>query len=140
VATKAAKAASSRRYYEKNREKVLARSRAFYEKNRDRVLETGDMSSVRAKAKELSEVRKDLVRARIRELKSLPCVDCKQCFPYFVMHFDHINDDKSFGISWAVHAGYSWRRISAEIAKCEVVCANCHAVRTFSRGQYESLE
>jgi len=31
----------------------------------------------------------------------------------------------------------SWEKIEAEIAKCEVVCANCHAIRSASRGWHK---
>jgi hypothetical protein len=32
-----------------------------------------------------------------------------------------------------IHDGFSWAAIKKEIAKCEVVCANCHRVRTHIR-------
>jgi len=49
------------------------------------------------------------------------------------MHFDHRPGEiKEFEIGFAVR-GYSRRRILAEIAKCDLVCANCHAVRTYRR-------
>ncbi len=34
---------------------------------------------------------------------------------------------KEVMVSDAVRRGWSRRRIEAEIAKCEVLCANCHA-------------
>jgi tartrate dehydratase alpha subunit/fumarate hydratase class I-like protein len=49
------------------------------------------------------------------------------------MQFDHIRVDKDFnlGNAWAV--GYSVEVIQREIAKTQVVCANCHAERTHQR-------
>lgn len=48
------------------------------------------------------------------------------------MQFDHLGD-KLFTISNA--GATSVERLLAEIAKCEVVCANCHAERTYQRTQ-----
>jgi hypothetical protein len=49
------------------------------------------------------------------------------------MQFDHRpGEGKSFDVASAVR-GYSRKRILAEIAKCDLVCANCHAVRTYRR-------
>ena len=66
---------------------------------------------------------------RVREAKEKPCTDCKIQYPHYVMQFDHLGD-KNFNIS-KLHR--SWAAIQAEIKKCEVVCANCHAVRTYKR-------
>lgn len=46
------------------------------------------------------------------------------------MDFDHLLD-KFKNVSRMT--AYKWDRIEAEIAKCELVCANCHRVRTFAR-------
>jgi hypothetical protein len=32
-----------------------------------------------------------------------------------------------------IHDGFSWAAIKKEISKCEVVCANCHRIRTHKR-------
>ena len=48
-----------------------------------------------------------------------------------VLEFDHLRD-KSFAIGTAL-TRYGWDKILAEIAKCEVVCANCHRRRTARR-------
>lgn len=60
------------------------------------------------------------------------CVDCGLYWPSYVMQFDHIGDDKLFTIGSA-YTSVSRQRLWAEIAKCELVCANCHAVRTHRR-------
>lgn len=70
----------------------------------------------------------------IRDIKSVtPCADCGVQYPYYVMQFDHIGDDKVVNVADSVARCWSRARIQAEIDKCELVCANCHAVRTFSR-------
>lgn len=70
----------------------------------------------------------------VRALKEAsPCRDCGMKYPYYVMDFDHINeDDKLNDINYLSSTG----RIGAlkkEILKCELVCANCHRIRTHSR-------
>jgi hypothetical protein len=45
------------------------------------------------------------------------------------------SDGKEFGIADAMRKSMSLRRVMAEIAKCELVCANCHRIRTYLRAQ-----
>lgn len=62
------------------------------------------------------------------------CVDCglKINHPE-VYDFDHLPGvEKSHAVSSLVAKG-DRELIDAEIAKCEVVCANCHRIRTASR-------
>lgn len=67
------------------------------------------------------------------EIKSEPCTDCKQTFPPCCMDFDHVRGEKSHTIGYMVRQEYSIERIKEEIAKCELVCANCHRIRTRDR-------
>lgn len=64
-----------------------------------------------------------------------PCKDCRVNYPYYVMDFDQIDGVKKLGIiSYYSRTG----RIGAlkeEMLKCEIVCANCHRVRTHTRLQ-----
>ena len=46
------------------------------------------------------------------------------------VQFDHVRGEKSENVGNLVAGGYPWSRIEAEIAKCEVRCANCHWRRT----------
>lgn len=57
-------------------------------------------------------------------LASHPCVDCGESDPV-VLEFDH-RGDKLFNISSAFFAAISVDRLAAEVAKCDVRCANCH--------------
>jgi hypothetical protein len=59
------------------------------------------------------------------------CADCGFS-DHRALDFDHLGD-KSFGISEMVKDGMSWSSIMAEARKCEVVCANCHRIRTHER-------
>lgn len=61
-------------------------------------------------------------------------MDCGGRFHFSAMHFDHLPEyEKVEQISRLANSNTSYARIDAEIAKCELVCANCHAVRTFNR-------
>ncbi len=72
-------------------------------------------------------------RAIIDELKSKPCADCQETYPPYCMDFDHLGD-KEFNIGSGNKISIT--ALMAEIEKCEVVCANCHRMRTHERGQY----
>ena len=60
------------------------------------------------------------------------CVDCGYNTHPEVLQFDHL-EDKTFGISSNRNLAKS--RILEEIKKCQVVCANCHIVRTTNRAR-----
>jgi hypothetical protein len=64
------------------------------------------------------------------------CPDCGGKFHSVAMDFDHVSGAKVQHISRMVSQPhhYSWDALLAEIAKCEIVCANCHRVRTHERG------
>ena len=59
-----------------------------------------------------------------------PCADCGESDP-LVLEFDHLGD-KLFTIGDNLR-DRSWQSLLDEIAKCEVVCANCHRRRTARR-------
>ncbi len=68
----------------------------------------------------------------IRQAKDVPCADCGGRFEAEVMDFDHVRGEKSFNIGSA-RGSVGPDRLRAEIAKCEVVCAACHRLRTMRR-------
>lgn len=69
----------------------------------------------------------------VNGLKNKPCKDCQGWFEPYQMDFDHISDNKACNVSQMVAMGYSLEKILVEIAKCELVCANCHRKRTSLR-------
>lgn len=69
----------------------------------------------------------------INELKSVPCLDCNRTFIPFAMDFDHVRGVKIDDISVMVRNCVTMNVLIAEIAKCEIVCAVCHRIRTYNR-------
>lgn len=70
----------------------------------------------------------------VNYLKQNPCKDCGED-DFIVLEFDHLKD-KDFNLADAGRSGYSLERIKKEIAKCDVVCANCHRRRTAKQFNY----
>jgi len=67
------------------------------------------------------------------QLRSVPCADCGGTFAPCAMDFDHRDaTSKVAGVTRMVGRA-SLERILAEVAKCDIVCANCHRLRTFER-------
>lgn len=46
---------------------------------------------------------------------------------------DHVRGDKVGNVSWLMNRSQGRDKVLAEIAKCDLVCANCHRIRTFER-------
>jgi hypothetical protein len=70
----------------------------------------------------------------LRELRRRPCIDCGVTFAPWVMHFDHRDPNaKSFALTTGRALLMSRAKLLEEIAKCDIVCANCHAVRTYAQ-------
>jgi hypothetical protein len=70
-------------------------------------------------------------------LAEATCVDCNEGEP-LVLQFDH-RDGKSLDIATLAGTGCRQQRLTEELAKCEVRCANCHRRRTaISLGWFRS--
>ena len=84
--------------------------------------------------------RKDAQRKRNQRfildyLKEHPCVDCG-ISDTVVLEFDHLRD-KANAVTVMARRGFSIENLQDEISKCEIVCANCHKRRTYTRsGSY----
>lgn len=72
-------------------------------------------------------------RSLLNEIKlESGCVDCGYDAHPAALDFDHLPDkEKLFGLGSALTRKLS--AVLAEIDKCEVVCANCHRIRTHTR-------
>ncbi len=107
----------NRLYVQRNKEKINERRRKTYQINKGKFIKK-------------DRERKYSGTEFIRKLKDAPCTDCGIKYPYYVMHFDH-RDPKLKRRSLAVMSTYSKETIMTEVAKCDLVCANCHAKRTY---------
>ena len=66
----------------------------------------------------------------IRIAKDVPCADCGNRYPYYVMDLDHLDPSTKLGTVTQM-ARHGVKKTKEEIAKCEAVCSNCHRERTF---------
>lgn len=101
-------------FYANHREKIIA---AQYEKNK--------------KTRERNQ------KFIIAYKKNHPCADCGHTHHFSCMEFDHQKHRgaKREAISVLVNNMASLKTLMAEIEKCDLVCANCHRVRTWKRLQ-----
>jgi hypothetical protein len=105
----------------KDKEKQKAAQKAWYESNKELTIKRSNSSR---------EKRKVIVRT-IKE--SSPCQDCGVSYPYYVMQFDHVGVDQKVANVNVLLSSSSLQSALDEIEKCELVCANCHATRTWKR-------
>lgn len=75
--------------------------------------------------------------ALLNELRDVPCEDCRTRFPPCVMQFDHRDPStKNYEVTRIIARARSV--ILAEVAKCDIVCVNCHRKRTYQRRMAEA--
>jgi AcrR family transcriptional regulator len=95
--------------------------------------ERGDTHRRQSSAARL--VRQQARRAQVLDhLRHHRCVDCGEADPV-VLEFDHL-DEKTASVSVLISQAATREAVEAEIARCEVVCANCHRRRTAMRGRW----
>ena len=76
------------------------------------------------------KARREMKRLWLRNyLADNPCIDCGESDP-IVLEFDH-QGDKSFTIGAVASVSPAFNRLIAEVAKCQVRCANCHRKKTY---------
>lgn len=78
--------------------------------------------------------------AWLRSLKAgRPCHDCGRIFAPEAMQWDHLPGAVKLG-DVSTLRGRSKQEILDEITKCELVCTNCHILRTFTRAGWKLRE
>ena len=100
-----------------------------------RLLSTEEVERKREYMRAYEKRRRVQRRAWLEKQKAVPCLDCGGIFPTYCMDFDHRDfGEKRFSIGER-YANVSMSDLVAEIAKCDLVCSNCHRIRTHVRGQ-----
>lgn len=106
----------------------------YYQKNKPRAAAWREEWRTRHKER-TRELNREYYARRVAWLQELKlqrgCKDCGYQISPVALQFDHVIGVKAFTISGAVKL--SKDRLVKEIAKCEVVCANCHAIREQNR-------
>jgi hypothetical protein len=110
----------ARGYYWRNVEKVRAYQSAWQRAHPGRQYKSADAIARRRESE-----------AIVAAAYSGGCVDCGEKDP-LVLTFDHVRGTKKGTV-------FSYRNsptmLKAELAKCDVRCANCHLRQTRNRGQ-----
>lgn len=96
--------------------------RDWYQKNKERI---------RGRKLKLQAERKQKLTDTVREYKRKKgCADCGITNP-LVLDLDHRDPkEKVYAISELIRRGTAFVNLMVEIKKCDVVCANCHRIRT----------
>ena len=97
------------------------RSRTYYVRNRKRMVR----QIIAARARR----RRALQMFVLDYLALHPCVDCGEA-DVLVLDFDHVRGTKEIGIADIIVRERPLALLKAEIAKCDVRCANCHRRKT----------
>lgn len=105
---------STEQWKKDNREKVLESKRRWYQKNKEKHKQSRIARDVRLR-EEYIEFKKTLSCSRCPE-DHIACLE-----------FHHLDPcEKDMGIAAAMTNGWSMKRIKKEVAKCIVLCSNCH--------------
>ena len=124
---------TTRKWREKNRKKIRKREKEWRIKNTKHVnawqREWRKKNQERAREHSATAYKKKA--EWIASLKDKPCTDCGIKYPPECMDWDHVKGKKLFSIAKGIVRAKE--KTLAEIAKCELVCANCHRIRTKRR-------
>lgn len=122
----------NRRYREANKESIKQQQDLWREKNRDKESERLKASYARNKKNGTS-----IIGWITKKYQGVPCMDCNGVFPFCAMDFDHRPEEvKEFNVTdkgTLVINPERLAKVEKEISKCDIVCANCHRVRTQDR-------
>jgi hypothetical protein len=89
--------------------------------------------------RELNKKRLAAQKQKLREEQRKTLLDiigdgrCNDCGndDHRVLEFDHVDGEKTHNVAYFLTR--NWARAVEEAQKCDVVCANCHTIRTYER-------
>ena len=156
---KACVSEKSSEYYQKNKErcdadnrrranqvpwKAVERKRRWRKDNPERARQENltRKGAARKHAKMLKDNKLRIMDYLIEKYGNRPCFDCGVQYPWPVMDFDHRPGEiKDFAISTVSGRRASPELVSKvekEISKCDLVCSNCHRLRTHVLRQHKT--
>ena len=92
----------------------------------------------RQKHIQINQARKDRIGTFVNSFKNgCSCLYCPESDPVCLEFHHRVPDEKKFEISRAKQLGLNQEQIAAEIAKCDLVCANCH--RKLHKGSLQRI-
>ena len=138
-----------RRWREENPGKMAAARRNWVANNRERHRATrnkwqaANSEKINAQRRERYQRRAETLRKRLNQERANRkqelvqmlggrCVDCFQVPHLAAFEFDHIGP-KTAPVSSLLSRASLWKRAVIEAQQCELVCANCHRIRTANR-------
>ena len=115
------------------KEEIAARQKRYRQSERGKAAVARYWASDKGQAHIAKQnAQREEAYARVAAIKAeSPCADCGGTFPPVCMDFDHIAPGKVRAVSELITNHATWDTIETEIAKCELVCANCHRLRTY---------
>lgn len=128
---------NSIQYRQSNRKNLIQYNKNYYQQNKSQwknynkeYIERIGQHALKQYKIQYSKERYLSYKTWLDEVRDVPCADCNQKFPPVCMQFDHIPERGEKKFNLANGYGRSDDDINIEYAKCEIVCANCHMIRT----------
>ena len=88
------------------------------------------------KSRKRTNRSRTILKRKLWEIKeNSGCVDCGEKYPHWMLDFDHKPEFEKIDSPTKIMQKYSWEKALEEVAKCDIVCPNCHRVRTYIRNQ-----
>jgi hypothetical protein len=123
-------------YYDENKAAILAYQKEYGARNSDRIRAYQQSPKGRGVQSRSRARRREWLNAIKLERG---CIDCGFKTHAAALQFDHRDPEtkiKSSHRRRGMTTSWSKERLLAEIAKCDVRCANCHAIRGFEEGHH----
>jgi hypothetical protein len=129
------------KWRKENPEKNAAICARTYARYKERLLVEPGLREKRnasvARYKDKNGARMDLLK------EETPCADCGRKYPSYVMDWDHRDPDTKRNVTprgrtlcmKSFARNHCWEEVLREIAKCDLVCSNCHRIRTHVQRQ-----
>ena len=91
-------------------------------------------------SKTSSRIHKRCTKKKLEYMKRykllVGCAFCGYKQHYAALEFDHINPSEKLGTISQSYRSWGMKKIKDEIRKCQVLCSNCHRVKTMQDKDY----